>query len=924
MGRAGRVARHLPWLAVSAAAAAALAHALGRGPRAEPLEPGWSLPSPAASFALAMPPGGAPRRIAWPGGSIDLPAAPAPDTILFPAGEPPIALRDGRRIGGGRGAPLSSRGVVSAFRARGSAPLPRPAARPLEPVRFEDRFMRREAGSGWTVLAGIWGIHGTPFPEQSVNPFSVEARFAPADGAPAPLPRGRPDPTGLGIVIPRAHVLRVLPGSPADRAGIREGDTVLAVDGRALNPWAPSATLLHGAPGTRATIRVARGAGPVEVTLTREPLQWLDVEEWIPLSAGRPASPALLAAGPALARDYTLAATAAAAPAAAGFGLAFDVQGPDAWSALRWVSAEGDEGRLEIVRAGPAGTETLASRPMRFVAGQPYRLGVRLAGTRISGEVDGRPLLEALDAGRGAGRFGLLAEGPGGCWFDDVEASSARASGPAPTRSLPPLFVDDPYMRAWSDPASDWGPPRDDGFRTHALSLLTDFRLLLPASPSPAEVRIGMGPAAAGFRAEPGRALAIEVFGSRARVEGEGGPEAALPPGPRPIAVRGLPDSALGRARVVSPQAIDERFDEAPWGFEARGGEWRMMNRWVCDPEWSWFGGSSASVASLWGTRPFGGDFAADVFVAPLNRGATDIGERPGDLNLTVLGDGVSLASGYCLILGGGENRWSRLTRSGRLLWGSTDARALLPGPEERDDAGKDLLHKAWFRVRLERAGAVLRGFLDDDRLFEAPDPEPLPDGRLAVWTRNNGILVSRVRIAAERIGDPVIPVRDAFESEGARVRRAASAGGDGADVERVRPESPISCPIGPASFDARQSPVVSFEASFRPGTGADLHLVCRGRRFRVRLAGPEAAPRGVEPLGAADGISEDGRMRPVRIDLGERLAALFRDGGQLSVSGLEIRAEGRRPYEDAGFTDAWRAAGYSIRRFRVSPRAAP
>jgi S1-C subfamily serine protease len=36
--------------------------------------------------------------------------------------------------------------------------------------------------------------------------------------------------------------LSVLPGSPAEKAGIREGDEVVAVEGRAMNDW-PAAAL---------------------------------------------------------------------------------------------------------------------------------------------------------------------------------------------------------------------------------------------------------------------------------------------------------------------------------------------------------------------------------------------------------------------------------------------------------------------------------------------------------------------------------------------------------------------------------------------------------------------------------------------------------------------------------------------------------
>jgi carboxyl-terminal processing protease len=67
------------------------------------------------------------------------------------------------------------------------------------------------------------------------------------------------------------RVTRLLSGSPADRAGIREGDEVLAIDGVAASARRPGA--LRGPRGTRVELRLRRGGVELDRTLVREQLR---------------------------------------------------------------------------------------------------------------------------------------------------------------------------------------------------------------------------------------------------------------------------------------------------------------------------------------------------------------------------------------------------------------------------------------------------------------------------------------------------------------------------------------------------------------------------------------------------------------------------------------------------------------------------
>jgi len=84
-------------------------------------------------------------------------------------------------------------------------------------------------------------------------------------------------PADLGLDVTRQYYLRIVsarPGSPAAKAGLRSGDYIRAIDGRATREMSAyeGMRLLHGAAGSRVKLLVIRGnaADPHEVTLTRE------------------------------------------------------------------------------------------------------------------------------------------------------------------------------------------------------------------------------------------------------------------------------------------------------------------------------------------------------------------------------------------------------------------------------------------------------------------------------------------------------------------------------------------------------------------------------------------------------------------------------------------------------------------------------
>ncbi len=878
----------------------------------------WRADSPGGSFALLLKEDAGLRRVGWSGNpeALRIPMGSSPDTLLFLPGERALALRGGRRIaessihGPKSGERIEGVGVASQAAVRATA------LRRLEPVRFEDRFSRNEAGSAWKPVRGLWELRGFANPEESVNPFSAVARFRERRMTPEFLEqrRGRRDPTGLGVIIRMNRIVRVQGGGPAAEAGVEVGDTIESVDGEAVSPLQPVVNRLAGVPGTRVTLRLGPERDGPEIVIDRREVYWADVERWFPLSPGPVARPAILAAGDPMSRNYALRATVTPMDGASAFGLAFDVVSASDWSAFRWRALGSGRGVVELVRSEGGALTTLAARPLAFLPAQPYRMGISLKGSSVSADINGNPVLSASDAARGAGRFGLWADGPSDAAFDDVLAEDSGGSEENPSFSLTERFIRDRYMEEWSDPAREWAAPDSRGDRAYACRIPKDYRLEIPAGPA-AEVRIGEGTGAAEFRIPADQGAEIRVQDGVAHLAGQ--PPRPLPAGVQPIRVRGIPAAPLSHVRLQSPQKADYTFENAPNEWEVRRGEWGLMNRWVCDPRWSWFGGWNADgVASIWNTRVFGGDFLVDVHVGPLMR-AVNSTERAGDINVTVLGDGRNLASGYCLIIGGGNNAWSRFSRDGKTLWHSTDRAVRLPEQARR---GGNLLHKYWFHVRIQREGGRIQAFLNEQPLFSIVDPDPLPEGRLGIWTKDNGILVARTRIVADRLGRPGIPAAEPPGSEDVRIRRTFGAGGDACELEVNRAAALPPCPIGPQFLDAGVRPLVSFEASIRPGTAVDLVFSCRGRRYRIRLTGPAEDPPGVSAVGENTAIPADGKAHDVRLDLERILRTRFKDTKPLYVTDLSLRAFGSE-YAEAGFGASPAGSGYRIRNFRADPR---
>lgn len=452
-------------------------------------------------------------------------------------------------------------------------------------------------------------------------------------------------------------------------------------------------------------------------------------------------------------------------------------------------------GGAELVRVTDGKEAVLARGDGCLVKGQWYRLSVRISDGAIRASVDGAPVVTAEDRSLTGGRAALCVC-DGDAEFDDVLVRSARDAADVGLTELDgsvPRFAGTLDRDTWAGTALQWrADPAVPGqfwrrgpfYGDVALS----FRCALSESAAgPARMTLLLAPTEdlpqEGLEvtlASPGPIAAAGAGRMDCDVElaVQGRPvgQRRLTTGAEPLlelrrtgqrlevlvdgvqALEGVADeparacSRLGfRAegfrprlsglRLAAGNVLDYCFDRAPADWWVGSGTWELAVRWPCTPEWSWLAGESREIAALWHKRPFAGNVLVDLHVGPRT---VDHGDgRPREIcrafNLVLCGDGKDVNSGYSVVLGAGKDGvGATLTRNGHVVLRNPAYRVL-------SDA-----HNQWLNVRGERLGSAVRVWVGDQEVLAWEDPEPLAAGRVAVWTRDNAVMIPRVTIYCE------------------------------------------------------------------------------------------------------------------------------------------------------------------------------
>jgi hypothetical protein len=271
---------------------------------------------------------------------------------------------------------------------------------------------------------------------------------------------------------------------------------------------------------------------------------------------------------------------------------------------------------------------------------------------------------------------------------------------------------------------------------------------------------------------------------------------AAAPPAPPPpptlepvshrvaLNAEGLDDASLAvlldrNADVTSAHLLDYTFGSAPTDWVPLSGRWEVVNRFACDPTWSFFGGWSQGLACLWNKHRFTGDIVVEAYVAfrhglPWNPEVWSY--RPADLCLTLCGDGSNPDSGYSFQFGGDEGERS-VIRRGKTVLGASASHDVVPPSFCDEHPSMDDFHRRWWRLEARVEGSRLTFLVDGETVAQVYDPQPLSSGQLALWTVHNGMMVARVRVAYAGEMRPIAPK--------VRVAAAPSAAGDGVELWR-------------------------------------------------------------------------------------------------------------------------------------------
>jgi len=509
-------------------------------------------------------------------------------------------------------------------------------------------------------------------------------------------------------------------------------------------------------------------------------------------------------------------------------GLAFAESDSGSRWQLTWRQADG--GRLVLSRTtnGVPCDMVQASCPIAVPGSRHFKVDLGETGI-VKGYVDGELELRVAVTNDLSGRVGLLAVSTDDVQFHDVVVNRvSRRDWERPVKLGE--FADDPYMQGWASPRYAWIPVessvtkdttrlyRHKGDFYGAFSVhgpLTDGLSFLFGRDAVAvgkgyEVRFTFGGDNGNTTAallRDGTVLREARFhrGEREVIRGKRVVDEKLGPMPlpaetvsygswgvhregkyiwveaggrelfsyreqAPLTGRELGLSAgesldLARVEVRRDRVKDYQFERSPTDWLPVG-EWKVTNRFSCDPRWSHMNGRSRGVAALWNKRAFNGDYTLEYYAGMRMRQGhmLDVSSvyypRVGDINVALCADGSNLFSGYNLIIAAWDKwwseRWTQFRRLGDVV-AKTD-RELVPRtrdekPVERPiegewDPGGRPVHGAWYAVKIRKTGKRFDVWFDNTFVFSFEDTNPLPGKRLALWTQDNSIVLARARIA--------------------------------------------------------------------------------------------------------------------------------------------------------------------------------
>ena len=334
----------------------------------------------------------------------------------------------------------------------------------------------------------------------------------------------------------------------------------------------------------------------------------------------------------------------------------------------------------------------------------------------------------------------------------------------------------------------------------------------------------------------------------------------------------------------------DYTFTGAPTDFYSLGGFWSIFARWPCYGDWSFFGGDGRNPV-LWTKRQYSGDVVAEMYAHPQMILPKEPGySHPGDLNITLAGDGKNLSSGYSFIVSGWDNTRTALKRGDQIVAVRSDEKGRFANTINHEMRW----HRRWIYVRAEiRAakrenveGALVSLSIDEEKILEYFDAKPLEGwkngGRAAFWTLDSTMMIARAKIEAQHFGNkslpaglldavaaPILPANAPLRavSENELPSALISREGNGWRVQNPQSGGIFAVEWAEKIPTISRNSRLSFEAKLPPSVKIDLYAQIDGQWRTFEMGGGQKFDAFAPKIGTVRRVALDAkRLESLRI----------------------------------------------------------